>query len=537
MRPLFLLFLALASYSVFAQSSNFWKESRLTGSVETNNQYYLTNNRGNIVAPQKRFASNTYATLTYQYKNFTAGIQLEGYHPALQGFPSRYQGNKLARRFIRYTNKWFELQVGNFYEQFGNGLIFRAFEERSLGLDNNIDGVSVRLTPIQSVKLKLMGGRPRYFMLHSPAEIMGGDLEWTMLNKEISGKTMLLKLGGSYIKRFMRYYGADPKFPQKVQAIAARVNGQFQNFSWAGEWVGKSIEANFQNDYIKKKGSILFLKAGWQDPSNKLGGQLQFRRLENADFKGNFNSSDAVASINYTPALTRQHTLLLATIYPHTVQPIGEIGGMADFFIRFKKNTPLGGKFGTKIDLNYSRYHALDSTRVQGPIGFVSNSLFGFGKTKLFRDFNLSVDKRWSTSYKSVVSLLSLFYNRTILQGGPYGKVHAFLLGTDHFFKIKKKQQLRINTEHMWVNSDEHNWAGILTEWSLPSGWTFFTSDMYNYQSAKMHYYNLGAAVSLNRQRLQVSIGQQRAGLICVGGICRYVPSYKGFSLNYTLNF
>lgn len=527
-----LLFCALS----MAQSNRFWKESRLSGSLETNNQYYLDNKRGNIVAPIKKFASNSYLNVNYQYKGFTAGLQLEGYNPALQGFPTRYQGNQLVRRFARYKNKWLDVQAGNFYEQFGNGLIFRAFEERSLGLDNNIDGIGIRLAPIQSIKLKFIGGRPRYFMERSPGEVWGVDAEWNLLNKEQTEKIQLLQIGASYVSRFMRYYGADPRFPEQVNAFATRVSGQLDDFSFSGEWVSKSTEANFPNDFIKKKGRLFFLKTGWQDPTNRTGLQLQFRRLENADYKGNFNSSDAVASLNYVPALTRQHTNLLANIYPHAVQPIGEIGGMADLFIRFKKNTPLGGKFGTRLDINYSIYHALDSTRVLTGEGFTSNRFFGFGKTNLFRDLNLSVDKRWSTSYKTVFTFINLFYNRSILQGGPYANVRASLMVTDHYIKIKKKQQLRINAEHMWVNNDERNWAGLLLEWSLPSGLSIFFSDMTNYQSAKMNYYNTGLALSINKQRIQLSVGQQRAGLLCVGGICRFVPSYKGFSLSYNLN-
>lgn len=536
MRIGLLSILLLAATFSIGQTKSFWKESRLSGSLETTNQLYFSNKRGNIQAPDKKLASNTYLTGTYQYKGFRTGVQFEGYNPALQGFPTRYHGNQLVRRFIRYTNKWLDVQAGNFYEQFGNGLIFRAFEERSLGLDNNIDGIGIKLNPIQSIKIKFIAGSPRYFMERSPGQVWGVDAEWNVFKKEKNELTNLLNIGASYVSRFMRYYGADPHFPQQVHAFATRISGQWKQLAYTSEWVSKSIEANFPNDYIKKSGRIFYLKTDWQDPTNRVGLQLQFRRLENADFKVNFNSSDAVASLNYVPALTRQHTNLLTSIYPHAVQPIGEIGGMIDGFLRFKKNTPLGGKLGTRIDLNYSMYHALDSTRVLSPEGFVSNRFFGIGKVKLFRDFNLSIDKRWTSSFKSVFTFISLFYNKSILQGGPYANVRANMFAADHYFKIKKKQQLRVNAEHMWVKNDEHNWASLLTEWSFPNGLSLFFSDMTNYQSAKMHYYNAGFALSKNKQRLQLSIGQQRAGLLCVGGICRFVPSYKGFSLSYNLN-
>ncbi len=177
----FVLFMNLAAFS---QGKGFFKESKLNGSLETNNQYYLNNKRGNILAPEKRFASNTYLTANYQYKGLRAGIQFEGYNQALQGFPTRYEGNKLVRRYIRYTNKKIDVHVGNFFEQFGNGLVFRAFEERSLGLDNNIDGLGIRYSPFQSLKIKAIWGRPRTFMERSPGEVIGGDLEWSPINRE-----------------------------------------------------------------------------------------------------------------------------------------------------------------------------------------------------------------------------------------------------------------------------------------------------------------------------------------------------------------
>ena len=38
--------------------------------------------------------------------------------------------------------------AGNFYEQFGSGLILRSFEERTLGIDNALDGLRLKYAPI-----------------------------------------------------------------------------------------------------------------------------------------------------------------------------------------------------------------------------------------------------------------------------------------------------------------------------------------------------------------------------------------------------
>ena len=38
-----------------------------------------------------------------------------------------------------YTIDGLEITAGNFYEQFGSGLIFRSYEEKGLGIDNAMD--------------------------------------------------------------------------------------------------------------------------------------------------------------------------------------------------------------------------------------------------------------------------------------------------------------------------------------------------------------------------------------------------------------
>ena len=44
------------------------------------------------------------------------------------------------------------MTVGNFYDQFGSGLVFRSYEERNLGIDNAMDGFRLILQPIDGVQ-------------------------------------------------------------------------------------------------------------------------------------------------------------------------------------------------------------------------------------------------------------------------------------------------------------------------------------------------------------------------------------------------
>lgn len=77
MRILLFSILLSISFSGLTQGKGFFKESKLNGSLETNNQYYLDNKRGNILAPEKRFASNTYLTATINTKDLEPEYNLK----------------------------------------------------------------------------------------------------------------------------------------------------------------------------------------------------------------------------------------------------------------------------------------------------------------------------------------------------------------------------------------------------------------------------------------------------------------------------
>jgi hypothetical protein len=76
-----------------------------------------------------------------------------------------------------------------------------------------------------------------------------------------------------------------------------------------------------------------------------------------------------------------------------------------------------------------------------------------------------------------------------------------------------------------------------LTEFSFSSPYAFFISDLYNYGETDSHYYNVGASVTKNSTRFAMQFGKQRAGLFCVGGVCRFVPASFGFTASLTTTF
>ena len=115
--------------------NGFSQEKWFRGSVFSNSQYYLDDSETGDFNEINRFRSNNYLTVSGGIKNFTAGFQLEGYAPqALLNFSNNFdQEIGIATYFINYKTNKLDIQLGHFYEQFGNGLILRFWEDKQLG--------------------------------------------------------------------------------------------------------------------------------------------------------------------------------------------------------------------------------------------------------------------------------------------------------------------------------------------------------------------------------------------------------------------
>ncbi len=57
-------------------------------------------------------------------------------------------GSGVGYRYVKFTVSDLEVTAGNFFEQFGQGLIFRSYEERYLGVDNAMDGFRLEVQAV-----------------------------------------------------------------------------------------------------------------------------------------------------------------------------------------------------------------------------------------------------------------------------------------------------------------------------------------------------------------------------------------------------
>ena len=214
MRKHILFVLALALTTLGASAQSFLENSQVSGSFQTDAQYYMLDKGIGITDLNgKKFGINGFGKVNYTNGNFSAGLRFEAFLPELNGFRSELNGVGLANFFATYDNGFIGMTVGDIYDQFGCGFVFRTYEEWSLGMDNALRGARVVLRPTQGVTLKAVYGRQRYYWAPYLERdfatddyrgiVRGVDAEWD-LNQSIpsmNDSKFRMSLGGSFVSK------------------------------------------------------------------------------------------------------------------------------------------------------------------------------------------------------------------------------------------------------------------------------------------------------------------------------------------------
>ncbi len=526
------------------------------GGFESNSQWYLNDKYLGTLATETLIRSNNYLFLNLKYKNFNAGIQAESYEDkALLNYNPKFENTNIGTFFVQYKNEKIDLTAGHFYEQFGSGLIFRGWEDRALGINNALRGGRIIFKPTNYLSIKSIYGKQRSGFDVSDGSIYGTDLD-LKLSDLFKFKTAELGLGLTYVGRDENIQNnINPIFNALTNAFAARINFAQNSIYFSTEYNIKSkdaiVEVNEQieNDFVKP-GNALLINFGYSKKG--FGFDATFRRLENMGFYSDRNANKNTFNdkiMNFVPSLTKQHHYNLANIYVYQAQPnvflgdetilkTGEIGGQIDLFYVIKKDTKLGGKYGTKLALNVSNWNALGG-KFYIPNKNYKTDFIGFGK-KYFSDYNIEITKKWNDKCQTVFSYINQYYNKKLIEETS-GLVKTNILAGEITQKISSSKSIRFMTEHMWANSDKKNWLASTLEFNLNSKLSFFATDMYNYGNDKpesrINYYNLGGAFRKNSTRIALNYGRQRGGLVCVGGVCRFVPESTGLALSLNTTF
>ena len=562
---LFLLFMA---GSVSAQ--NFYENASVGGSMQFDGQYYIADESLGIdtsTVKNKRYGINAFGDITYSVGNFTAGMRFEAFTPPLNGFDEKAKGYGIPYFFANYSNKYIDVTLGDFYEQFGSGLVFRSYQEWNLGYDNAVRGAKIVVKPYDGIKLTALTGYQRWYWdqhvnwnNYDRGLVTGinGDFYLNDIFK-FSGETQIT-VGGSFVTKhetdlnkttFINDTLYQLNLPENVAAASGRVSISRGGFGISGEYAYKINNPSAYNGYIYHPGKAMYLTTSYS--TKGFGITLAAKTVDNMSFKSKMTTTNNALDISFIPPLSKQHHYSLPSMYPYASQLNGETSFKANVIYSIPRNSALGGKYGMSIEADFVIVYDLKKTPVndntpigaEGTLGYDSK-LFSIGENNLYRDFNLTITKKFNKTWKSSFTYVNLLYDKDRVEGhvlGEYGKVNANIGIADVTCKINSNNTIRLELQGLFVkkNQDKGNWATTTIEYSFLHNWFVSVMDEWNYGNAnkneRLHYYYASCGFVRNATRISLSYGRQREGLLCVGGVCRYVPAATGLSLSFSTAF
>lgn len=494
--------------------------------------------------------TNTYVELNAMSKYVDAGARFEYLEHPLPGFEKDFKGWGVPFFYVKGHVKNAELTLGSFYEQFGSGFILRTYEERSLGIDNSLMGARLVVRPFKGVQIKALSGKQRRYWHHNKSWVSGADVELGLDQwfKGLENSGTVVTLGASWVNKHEKDEDvfADPthrlNLPQNVNAFDVRANVQKGGFNILGEYAWKTDDPSLDNGYIYRRGTVAMLSTSYSKRGMSI--LLQAKRSDNMSFRSARSINGTSSTINHLPAFTMEHTYALAALYPYATRPDGEWAYQAELGYNFKRNTFLGGKYGTGLKLNYSYVRGIDHHEKggRGTDGYGS-AFWKWGGQTYYQDLNVQVEKKFSKAFKLNLMYMNQLYNNAVLKtidredNQPVGMVHSNIFIAEGKYRFNKKYTLRSELQYLTTGEAQGDWLYGLLELSIMPHFMITASDMYNAGETKLHYYQGFVTFTTGSHRIQAGYGRTRAGYNCSGGVCRYVPASKGFTLSYNYNF
>jgi hypothetical protein len=543
----------LLSLISISSSAQIGQGGTVTGNMETNVQYLNTDTLIGAFAPEQKVVANSYMNVNYSVNRFRAGVRFESYLPSIAGYPQFYSGSGIGYRYAQYAGDHITVTAGNFYEQFGSGLIFRSYEERALGLDNAMNGASIKYSPRQGIELKGVIGRQRYRfdagnVFYSEAIVRGIDGS-VSLNDVIPGfkeSDFKISIGGSLVSKYQTANNDTIIIPKNVGSYGGRIDMSYKRFYLNAEYIHKDNDPTALNEYIYNSGHGAMVNLGYSQKG--LGIILSAKSIDNMVFRSDRDVLGNQLMINYLPATTNNHTYNLAgTLYPYATNPFGEVAYQIDVFYKIPKKTKLGGKYGTDIHLNVAiaNDHVRHTSGLNPEATYVTyvGRPFDMTDSILNFDFNLHISRKIGSKIKASVHYFHFIFNNDVNNVTKFadGYIVSDIGVLDVQYKINKNHSIRAEIQGLFTKTDRGNWATALIEYTISPKWFFAVMDQYNYgnpdERLQLHYLLGSFGYIHDNSRFMFSYGKQREGIFCIGGVCRPVPATNGLTFTFTQSF
>jgi Family of unknown function (DUF6029) len=521
--------------------------AQLSGNLQSNGNFFIEDAAiGATGTPQydyQKFGAESWLTLQYSYAGFEAGVRFDLFnHSNLLNPVGSYTDEGIGRWFLQKKIGKFDLAGGYLYDQIGSGIIFRAYEERALMIDNALVGVRAGYQLAPNWRVKAFTGRQKRQFERYGSILRGAVVEGFV--QPDSTKNISFAPGFGAVARTFD----DATVDRIVSAIASyapqdSTGAQYNtyaftlyntltinNWSWYAEGAFKTNDVLF-NEFAPKAtggngklvntdGYTIYSSLAYA--GSGLGATLEFKRTDNFRFRADPFQVGVQGQVNFLPPLARQNTFRLTARFAPNTQELGEQG--IQFDLRYKLNKKLS------VGLNVADIRQLDGTL-------------------LYREVAPEITWKEKRKWQVLAGLQTLRYNMGVYQLKD-SMVRAVTPYVEVIHRFTPKRSLRVEAQYLGTREEFGSWTFLLAEVGLAPHWLIFASDMYKIPHRNgpafgrektrfdgLHYPSVGAAYTHNTYRMALSYVKQVEGINCAGGICRYEPTFHGVRLQLNASF
>jgi Family of unknown function (DUF6029) len=470
--------------------------------------------------------------LRYSYKGFTATMRVDMFNNSNLKDPNNaLRGFGVGAWTLSKEFKDLTVTAGYIYDQIGSGILFRAYEDRGLLIDNALVGVHLKYKLTNNIMLKGFSGQQKNIFARYEPVIKGASAEGDF---NIGEKVHLVPGVGALNRTIDE---------TSMAAIAATINGQaietrfvptynmyaytFYNtlnvgdVSWYAEAAYKTHEAILGADNLLQDhdGTVLFSTLGYAKKG--LAVNLTGKRTENFEMRTSPNEILLKGVLNWQPLVSKIRTQRLMARYTPASQNLSEQAYAGDVLLAPNDNLTLTA--------NYTDIKKLDNTELYNEV-YLEGEIRNVGQC----------------TFTAGVQLMK--YNQKVYQvNAAKSTVNAVTPFGEMIYRFNSKTSIRTEWEYMSTKQDYGSWIFGLVELTISPKWSFSVSDMYNIDpyidevklngtNAK-HYYNFFTSYTKGPHRFTVAYVKQVDGINCTGGVCRYEPAFSGIRTTISSSF
>lgn len=505
---------------------------------------------GNPLYDNYLSGSQGWLSLRYNIKGFTFFVRADAFNNSNLKNPTSAQSDfGVGAWSVTKDMKDLSITAGSIYDQIGSGILFRAYEDRGLLIDNALVGLRLKYKLGSNIRLKAFTGQQkdntRYVNNTRYAPIIKGfnaEGDATIGNVSLSPGIGILNRtldAGSYASVVSNLLtqakdSTKPRFTPVYNMYAFSVYNTltYKNLSWYIEGAYKTHEAintpdssRTSNVLYDKPGNIVYTSINYG--MKGIAVTLSGKRTENFVMRTSPNESLLNGMLNWQPVVAILRPERLISRYMPPSQDISEMAGTATLQIAPNDLT--------SITLSHT---AINTLRDE----------------KLYKEVYGDISYQGLKSWVFHLACQYLEYNVPLYQNRPGTILYATTPMAEITYRINEKNSIRAELQYMNTKQDYGSWAFVLLEYNIAPKWSVAVSDMYNVAVNKNadnpnftdpgfqgkdgnHYYSVFGAFTKGANRFTLAYVKQVDGINCTGGVCRYEPAFSGVKVTLTSSF